>query len=133
MTIKNIQSRGYLFLAALLLSVADAQTFQAQITGVVRDPTGAVIPNARVTATNMATRLTYSIESNGQGIYRLLALPPAQYRLTTSLAGFKTSEQGPVTLQVNDVVEIDVSLQLGDATEKVQVTGAAGALPTAAA
>src|SRR5207249_7428712 len=95
-------------LASAWLSAISAQTFQAQITGVVRDPSGAAIPNARVVATNIATRVAYSTESNGQGIYRLLALPPAQYKVSTSLAGFKTSEQGPITLQVNDVVVLDV-------------------------
>src|ERR1051325_1966226 len=100
-------------LAAALLGAVSAQTFQAQITGVVRDPSGASIPNARVVATNTATGVAYSTESNEQGIYRLLALPPAQYKLTTSMRGFKTSEQGPVTLQVNDVVEVEINLQVG--------------------
>src|ERR1041384_6241261 len=120
-------------MAAPLLSTASAQTFQSQITGVVRDPSGAVIPNARVVATNIATQVAYSAESNGQGIYRLLALRPAQYKLSTSLAGFKTFEQGPITLQVNDVVEIEVNLQVGDAAEQVQVSGAAEVLQTATA
>src|SRR4051812_34371854 len=120
-------------LAVALLSAVSAQTFQAQITGVVRDPSGAVIPNAKVVATNIATRVAYSAESNGQGIYRLLALPPAQYKVTTSLPGFKTSEQGPVTLQVNDVVELEVNLQVGDAAEAVQVSSAAEVLQTATA
>src|SRR6266446_11000894 len=96
-------------LAAAMLNAVSAQTFQAQITGVVRDPSGAVIPNARVAATNIGTGVSYSTESNSQGIYRLLALPPAQYKVSTSIAGFKTSEQGPVTLQVNDVVELEVN------------------------
>ena len=118
--------------AALSISVS-AQTFQAQITGVVRDPSGAVIPNASVVATNTATGLAYSTQSNEQGIFRLLALPPAQYKLSTSLTGFKTSEQGPITLQVNDVVEIEVNLQVGDAAEQVQVSAAAEVLQTATA
>src|ERR1041384_5763817 len=112
-------------MAAPLLSTASAQTFQSQITGVVRDPSGAVIPNARVVATNSATGVSFSAESNEQGIFRLLALPPAQYKVATSARGFKTSEQGPVTLQVNDVVELDVALQVGDASEQVQVSGTA--------
>jgi hypothetical protein len=124
--------RAYLFALALACAVS-AQTFQAQITGVVRDPSGAVIPNAKVVATNIATRVAYSAESNGQGIYRLLALPPAQYKVSTSLAGFKTSEQGPITLQVNDVVELEVNLQVGDAAEQVQVSGSAEVLQTATA
>ena len=124
---------GACLLAAALLNAASAQTFQAQITGVVRDPSGAAVPNAKVVATNNATRVAYSAESNGQGIYRLLALPPAQYKVTTSLAGFKTSEQGPITLQVNDVVELEVNLQVGDAAEQVQVSASAEVLQTATA
>src|SRR5438445_6570739 len=120
-------------LAAALLGAVSAQTFQAQITGVVRDPSGAVIPKARVVATNTATRVAYSAESNDQGIYRLMALPPAQYKVATSLAGFKTSEQGPVTLQVNDVVELVVNLRVGDATGQVQVNAPAEILQTATA
>src|SRR6266513_3149668 len=105
-------------LASAWLSAISAQTFQAQITGVVRDPSGSLIPNARVVATNTATGVAYSTESNAQGIYRVLSLPPGQYKLSTSIAGFKTSEQGPITLQVNDIVEADVSLQVGDVTEQ---------------
>src|SRR5690349_21088432 len=95
-----------------VFSSLHAQTFQAQITGVVQDATGALIPNAKIVATNTATGVTYSTESNSQGIYRLPALPPAEYKLSASLAGFKTSEQGPIRLQVNDVVEIQISLQV---------------------
>src|SRR5713226_3535292 len=72
--IDNMKRWRTVFVACLLvsalMSTASAQTFQAQITGVVRDPSGAVIPNARVVATNIATRVAYSTESNGQGIYR---------------------------------------------------------------
>src|SRR2546427_6788958 len=120
-------------LAVALLSVVSAQTFQAQSTGLIRDASGAVIPNARVVATNIATRVAYSAESNAQGIYRLVALPPAKYKVTTSLAGFKTSEQSPITLQVNDVVELDINLQVGDSAEQVQVSANAEVLQTATA
>jgi hypothetical protein len=94
----------FLLVACVLaaIPVASAQTFQAQITGVVCDASGAVIPNARVAATNVATGVASSTECNDQGIYRLLALPPGQCSLSTSLRGFKTSEQDPITLQVND-------------------------------
>src|SRR5215831_18906827 len=107
-------------LAAAWTGAVSAQTFQAQITGVIRDPSGAVIPNAKVVATNIATRVAYSAQSNDQGIYRLLALPPAQYKLTTSLAGFKTSEQGPITLQVNDVLQVEVNLRSEEHTSELQ-------------
>src|SRR5436190_7604984 len=134
MTIKRFRtifSAG--LIVAALASGISAQTFQAQITGVVRDPSGSLIPNARVVATNTATGVAYSTESNAQGIYRVLSLPPGQYKLSTSIAGFKTSEQGPITLQVNDIVEADVSLQVGDVTEQVQVSATTELLMTATA
>lgn len=118
---------------ALFIAIASplvSQTFQAQITGVVRDATGAIVPNAKLTATNLATNATFTAQSNDQGIYRFLALPPAQYNVATAMAGFKTFEQGPLTLQVNDIVTLDVTLQLGDAAEKVVVTASADLLQT---
>jgi hypothetical protein len=121
------------FLAIILAANAFPQTFQAQLTGVVHDASGAVVPNAKVTATNQATGGNYATESNDQGLYRLPALPPAQYKITVSLKGFKTFEQGPITLQVNDVVDLPVTLQLGDSSEKILVTANAEALETATA
>ena len=111
-------------------ATAAAQSFQAQITGVVRDTTGAVIPNARLKATNISTGVESSAESNDQGIYRFLALPPAQYKVSSNMTGFKSFEQGPITLQVNDAITLDVTLQVGDASEKVLVTSAAELLQT---
>lgn len=117
-------------LLALGVSAGFSQTFQAQLTGTVKDSSGAVVPNAKFTATNIATGVQSSAVSNDGGIYRFLALPPAQYKLTCSVPGFKSFEQGPITLQVNDVATLDVTLQLGDATEKLLVTASAEALQT---
>src|SRR5712691_313968 len=89
-------------LAILSATSAFAQTYQAQIGGVVRDASGGAVPNTKVTATNIATGAQTSTESNSDGIYRLLALQPAQYRISATGPGFKTFEQGPLTLQVND-------------------------------
>ena len=117
-----------LFLA--LAAFGFAQTFQAQMTGEVRDASGSVVPNVKVIATNIATGAVFTTQSNEQGIYRLPALPPGQYNIAASLTGFKTYEQGPITLQVNDIVTLNVALQLGDASEHVVVTAAAEALQT---
>ena len=107
-----------------------AQTFQGQISGEVRDATGAIVPNAKLTATNIATNTPFTTQSNEQGLYRFLALPPGQYNVTASLTGFKSYERGPITLQVNDNITLDISLQIGDASETVQVSAAAEALQT---
>ena len=106
------------------------QTFQGQITGTIRDATGALVPNARLTATNVGTNVTFTTQSNEEGIYRLLALPPAQYRIAAAMTGFKTFEQGPIILQVNDNLTLDVTLEVGDAAERVVVSAAAEALQT---
>ncbi len=118
------------FSALLLSNTVAAQSYQGQITGVVEDSTGAVIPNAKVVATNVATGLAFSAESNAQGIYRLRALPPAQYKIAATIAGFKGFEQGPIALQVNDVLELPIKLQVGNASEKVEVSAAADLLQT---
>src|SRR5438270_439228 len=118
------------WIGAITAASIAAQSYQAQITGVVRDSTGAVIPNARLKATNIATGVESVAESNDQGIYRFLALPPGQYKVSSNMTGFKGFEQGPITLQVNDAVTLDVTLQVGDASEKVLVTAAAEALQT---
>src|SRR5436190_21436631 len=94
-------------IAAVLCCTAAAQNYQAQITGVVNDSSSAAVPNAHVVVTNIATGAKSSTDSNAQGLYRVLALPPAQYRITVTGTGFKTFEQGPITLQANDVVTLD--------------------------
>ncbi len=119
---------------AALLSFAAlpaiAQTFEAQITGVIKDPSGAVVPNAQLTATNVATGVVYTATSNESGIYRFPTLPPAQYRVSCAVPGFKRFEQGPVTLQVTQVLELNVTLQPGAASEEITVSAAPPPLET---
>ncbi len=116
-----------------LSSPAAAQTFEAQITGVVRDVSGAVIPNAQLTARNVATGAAVSAVSNESGIFRFPSLQPSQYTLTCAVPGFKRFEQKDITLQVTQVLEVNISLQPGDAAEQITVTGAPPPLETATA
>ena len=112
---------------------AVAQTFEAQITGTLKDASGAVIPNAQLTARNIATGTVVTATSNESGIYRFPSLIPAQYTLTCMVPGFKRFEQSNITLQVMQVLEVNISLQPGDAAEQVTVTGAPPPLETATA
>ena len=103
-------TRGSLSILLLLCSfdlLSFAQTFQAQVSGAVRDSTGAIVPNVKLTATNIATNVAFTTQSNEEGLYRFLALPPAQYKISAALTGFKTFEQGPLTLQVNDNITLE--------------------------
>jgi hypothetical protein len=82
-------------LAALLsvFSIAvSAQTITASITGTVSDPTGAVVPSAKITATNAGTNLSYAATTNQSGVYNLLFLPVGQYNVTSE---FNHASWGP--------------------------------------
>lgn len=122
--------------AALLFFCATgavAQTITGTITGTVTDPTGAIVPNVKVTATNVATNVTITATTNESGIYNILFLPVGEYRVTTEAAGFKVSSFGPFGLEVNQTARVDLQLQVGQTTETVEVTAAAPVLQTESA
>ena len=110
-----------------------SQAFEAQLTGVVKDQSGAVVPGAQLKVTNLATHVSYSGTSNDQGIYRFPSLPPAEYSVTCSVQGFKTFQQNRITLQVAQVFELNVNLQAGEMSEQVTVTAAPPPLETESA
>jgi len=72
----------------LLINAASAQTF-GEITGEVKDPSGAVAPNASITATNTATNLSRTKRSNEAGIYSFPALIPGTYQVRVEASGFQ--------------------------------------------
>lgn len=91
------------------------------INGTVTDPTGAVVPNAKVTLTNEANGFVRSTTSNGTGFYSAPALEVGTYTIQVEAPGFKTYEQKSVTVNVASVVRIDVKLQLGEVGQSVTV------------
>ena len=119
--------------AALLIPTSYAQTITGAITGTVTDQTGAVVPNVKVTATNQATNLTTTVNTNESGIYNLLFLPVGSYRVNAEASGFKSASLGPFTLEVNQTARLDIPLQVGQTTETVEVTTAAPVLQTESA
>lgn len=122
-----------LSLIALLVSapvVLSAQTITASITGTVGDPSGAVVPNVKVTAINAGTNLSYSATTNESGVYNLLFLPVGQYNVTAEVPGFKKTVVGPFTLEVNQIARVNVALQVGEVTQSVEITDFAPVLQT---
>ncbi len=109
------------------------QTFEAQITGIVKDQSGSVVPAANLTATNIAIGVASTTTSNDAGVYRFDGLKPGQYRVVCQVSGFKQFEEGPITLQVNQVYSLNVLLQPGTPTERVTVSAAPAALETESA
>lgn len=110
---------------ALFCGIASGQTITGSITGTVTDPTGAVVPGARVVATNVGTNLTYPGSTNEAGIYNLLFLPPGAYKLTVELSGFKTAALADLRILGNQASRVDVALEIGESVQTVEVTGVA--------
>ena len=120
-----------LFLAlslCLSMGIVWAQTFGA-ITGEVRDPSGAVTPNAPVTVTDTATNASRSTVTNGVGIYSFPDLPPALYQVRVTAPGFQPMAS-TVEIQVQQTAKVDFTLQVGQSTQTVEVSAAAAALTT---
>src|SRR5689334_10864852 len=103
------------FLAMLLASATSfAQAGStAQITGLVRDTSGGVLPGVDVTATQTATGLKRSTVTEANGSYTLPNLPVGPYRLDVNLPGFKSYVRTGLVLQVNDAPVINVELSIG--------------------
>jgi len=113
--------------SSFLLSQA---SYTAQIRGVVKDQTGAVIPNATVTITNDSTGISQSAHSDDHGLYVLPGLRPAVYTIKAEATGFRAAEQRNVVLQVAQDTSIDFTLQPPGLITTVDVTTAAPLLDT---
>src|ERR1035441_4792662 len=116
-------------LLAFLAASAFSQT--AQLTGIVTDSSGAVVPNAKVTATDPATGVARSSMSNESGNYLITALLPGRYEVTAERAGFKQIKRGPITLAVDQVGGINFIMEVGEAQETVTVEASTVLLDTA--
>jgi outer membrane receptor protein involved in Fe transport len=115
----------YLLLAVMVLTIAQAARSQtAQVTGRVSDQTGAVVPGAQITLTNIATGINREAVSNDDGYFTLPLLNPGEYRIAVKKDGFKPLVQPSVTLQVNQVARLDYTLETGAVTETVNIAAA---------
>jgi hypothetical protein len=103
-----------------------AQGGNGALTGVVFDPSAAIVAGAKVTLTNSATGAIRSTESSSAGFYRFMALPVVgTYTLKVEVPGFKTAVIADITISVGTVVTEDVRLELGTAVQTVEVTSEA--------
>src|SRR6266571_1736330 len=109
-----------LLVSTLACSAAWAQS-TAQISGVVKDQSGAILPGVDISATQTATGAKRTTVTNENGAYALPNLPIGPYMLEASLPGFRTYVQTGIVLQVNDSAAINVSLNIGQVSEQVEV------------
>ncbi len=96
----------------------------ASVTGTVTDPTGAAIPGAQVTATNVQHGITRSATSNGTGDFLFAALPIGSYDLAVAAPGFKKFLARGIILNVAEKARVDVAMQVGGTNTEVTVEGA---------
>ncbi len=123
------------FIAAVLLAIwAPALRAQSSgtsgLTGVIKDPSGAVIPNVTVTLTSNGTGQVRTATSGSDGSYRFVLLPPGDYKVRFAAAGFKTSEVSSITLNVTETPSLDRTLDVGAQTDEVTVNATAEVLQT---
>jgi hypothetical protein len=100
---------------------AGAQTTTATVQGVVRDPSGAVLPGATVTLQDVNTGFARTTTSDRAGAYVLAFVPPGAYELTVDLAGFKTLKRGRLQFDVGQESTIDATLEIASVVETVTV------------
>jgi len=98
--------------------------------GTVTDPSGGVVPSAKVEARNKATNETREFTTDDSGNFQFNALPAGTYSVLVTASGFKQSKFDDVLLRVNSQLRLDVPLQLGTAAESVQVHGETPQLQT---
>src|SRR3984885_8927413 len=121
---------GCLFLICFFLGAqAFAQLITADILGTVTDAAGAVLPNAKITVVNTDTSEARTTQSTGSGDFVINLLPPGPYRVTVEAPAFKKSET-TVTLVAGDRARVDAQLQVGNATQTVEVIATTPALQT---
>jgi hypothetical protein len=111
-------------------SAAFAQSDRASITGTVEDSSAAVLPGVQVHVTNIGTNEVQTDTTDNSGLYRVSNLPIGNYAVSFSKNGFKTLDRKGVVLRISQVAEIDATLQVGGATETVEVTSAPPILQT---
>jgi hypothetical protein len=118
-----------LCLSALISLPLRAQVAGATLTGTVTDTQGGAIPSAKVSARNVATGVSTDTTTNAAGAFNIVNLVPGDYEVNVSAPGFSTVVT-KVTLTVGATQALNPSLQVGQVTQEVQVTGVAPIVET---
>src|SRR5437879_1746094 len=108
----------------LAASFASAQSTGGRIRGTITDTSGGAIAAVTVQLINEATHATREVQSNESGEYIFLEVPVGSYEIGIAQTGFKKYVRKGVPLDLNQVITLDISLQVGGSTETVEVTGA---------
>ena len=123
----------FLSIVLLMVSAAIAQESTGTISGTATDPSGAVVPQAEITVTNIQTGVERKISSNSSGLFVLTNLAVGNYTLTAKATGFKNFEATQIRLDVNDRLTIPVHFEIGGTNETVSINASGAQLQTESA
>jgi Carboxypeptidase regulatory-like domain/TonB dependent receptor-like, beta-barrel len=115
------QSATIVLVGLVLTSVFAWGSITGSISGVVTDPSNAVVSGVTVVATNTQTGVSTSVTSDVKGFYSLPSLPVGTYELQVSQTGFKTYKQTDLVVNANSALRVDVPLQVGAISERIEV------------
>src|SRR5713101_6497206 len=121
---------GFVAFLALELSLSVSVPVYAQVAGGtiqgrITDPSGAVVPNAQVSISNVTTNNTRTAATNSDGLYSAPNLLPGAYSVTVSAPGFANEVAKDITLTVGATQRVNLTMRVGAITEHIEVTGAA--------
>ena len=130
----RLRTFAILINALLLLAsggVVSSQSVQGVITGTIMDPTGAVVPNATVTLINVATNISQTTTTGGDGSYRFSLVPPGTYTIDVKAANFAEVKETGVVVEASQIVPLNVKLELAKASQVIEVTSQTPLVQTA--
>jgi Carboxypeptidase regulatory-like domain len=130
---KRLPRSYWLVLLVFLLAMPAGvfgQGYFGTITGVLTDPTGAVIPGARVTLTDQEKGYAFNATSGGDGRYLYRSIPPGVYSVTAEMAGFKKTVRTGIRVDVNQNATANLSLKVSASSETVEVNAQTQTLDT---
>jgi hypothetical protein len=132
-TSKSYLSLGLVVLFALVAMIPialQAQEITGGITGTVTDPSGAAVPNAKVTATDTQRGTVWPTQTDSVGLYNFPRLPVSNYTVKVEAVGFATMVHPAFELQMNQIARVDMELSVGATTQTIEVTAAVPLLQT---
>ena len=119
-----------LLIALILPQTAECQVLYGSIVGTVEDPSGAVVPGAKITLTQTGTGSVREIQADEQGRYNALSLPAGSYDMVVTSSGFRTLTRTGIEVTINNVTRVEAKLEVGQISEQVTVSASTVALQT---
>ena len=110
-------------LLGILASSLSAQSIYGTLTGIVSDPSSAVVAGAKISLRNEASGDTRETMTNTDGYYTFVSVPPAGYAITVTAPGFEIFKQTGIAIRGGDKINVNVPMRLGSTSNVVEVTG----------